>query len=425
MKTYDNIHKGLLKIETLYNNAMRVNKKELFKVAEYLVKMQKEDGSFGLIDDYRIDADCAIEYGFVPTYYCAAILMKTSLLCEVNELKDVEEALSRALVFCERRKLRGSGFDTVSGLVKSLNIFINAGVFEWINKEENRKNSFIAIIKDSLEFMETAVDTGRTVYDWQIDYKNEFTDIVSAYHKSIYPEDKEVWYVAYGSNINEERFLEYINRCTDKTYSVESKYYEIPYSIYFAGKSARWDNAAVAFLDTNSKGVAIGRAYKITMKQLDEIQYMEGSKYDKRVFLGNEEGLPAFTFTSSRKLSNKTPDKAYLDVILKGLTETDKVRSEEVLKYYLINRVLNEKQISVIKVLRQAEHGLSIYDIAEKVNMPINEISDGVIALSKLIGLIKQDGRSIASGVETNDRKAVYYTVKEYRNIMDMLVIRN
>ena len=421
MKTYDNIHKELLKIETLYNNAMRVNKKELFKVAEYLVKMQKEDGSFGLIDDYRIDADCAIEYGFVPTYYCAAILMKTSLLCEVNELKDVEEALSRALVFCERRKLRGSGFDTVSGLVKSLNIFINAGVFEWINKEENRKNSFTAIIKDSLEFMETALDTGRTVYDWQIDYKNELTDIVSAYHKSIYPEDKEVWYVAYGSNINEERFLEYINRCTDKTYSAESKYYEIPYSIYFAGKSARWNNAAVAFLDTNSKGFAIGRAYKITMKQLDEIQYMEGSKYDKRVFLGNEEGLPAFTFTSSRKLSNKTPDKAYLDVILKGLTEVEHSKSEEVLKYYLYKRVLSDKQIAVLKVLRQSEHGLSIYRIAEALDIPVKETGDIAVELACKIGIIKQDIRSVEYDLEGNDGIAVYYTLKRFRDIIDII----
>ena len=73
-----------------------------------------------------------------------------------------------------------------------------------------------------------------------------------------------VWYACYGSNINRERFMRYINRCSDTTPPVEDRPYEFKHPVFFAGHSSIWENKGTAFLDVWSEGDALGRIYKIT-----------------------------------------------------------------------------------------------------------------------------------------------------------------
>jgi hypothetical protein len=75
-----------------------------------------------------------------------------------------------------------------------------------------------------------------------------------------------VWYVGYGSNVHEQRFLCYIRGgtprfgkkhskgCTDKTPPVEKKAITISYPLYFAlpdknTKTSNWGAGGVAFID--------------------------------------------------------------------------------------------------------------------------------------------------------------------------------
>jgi hypothetical protein len=70
-----------------------------------------------------------------------------------------------------------------------------------------------------------------------------------------------VWYVAYASNLFEERFLHYIrgggfrlggsyaDGCTDTTPPVANKQIRIPHRLYFAKSSSRWGGGGVAFVD--------------------------------------------------------------------------------------------------------------------------------------------------------------------------------
>lgn len=89
-----------------------------------------------------------------------------------------------------------------------------------------------------------------------------------AHDKSIY-----VWYVAYGSNLNTERFLKYMNisrHHKDKFTEdeIESVSVEVPHGIYFA-KSGRWGSGGICFLDVDNKEEQsnVFRAYRMTIEQ--------------------------------------------------------------------------------------------------------------------------------------------------------------
>ena len=148
-----------------------------------------------------------------------------------------------------------------------------------------------------------------------------------------------VWYASYGSNIMYDRFLCYIqggtfyannkqyNGCKDKTPPLSSKAVIIPYEMYFGNESSSWKNndgkkTGVAFLDTLKKGATVGRMYLITEKQFDDIWEQEcklADWYDKKVFLGEYEGFPVWTFTNSKGCDKEEPSEKYLDVIRKGI----------------------------------------------------------------------------------------------------------
>ena len=43
---------------------------------EEIIAFQDNDGSYKLIDSYRVEADARVDYCYMPTYLCAAIIIK-------------------------------------------------------------------------------------------------------------------------------------------------------------------------------------------------------------------------------------------------------------------------------------------------------------------------------------------------------------
>ena len=86
-----------------------------------------------------------------------------------------------------------------------------------------------------------------------------------------------VWYACYGSNINRERFMRYINNCTDRTEPVEDRPYEFAHPVFFAGASSIWGGKGKVFLDDTADGHAFGRIYKITDEQYSDAKENHGT----------------------------------------------------------------------------------------------------------------------------------------------------
>lgn len=157
-----------------------------------------------------------------------------------------------------------------------------------------------------------------------------------------------VWYACYGSNINVDRLMIYINGdkegkfghlegCSDKAKPQDAKPYIFNSPIYFARHSSRW-NGGVAFLDYEKRGKSYGRIYKLKMSQFKDVFMQEygPNSYDAIIYVGEYENLPIFTFTSSYKRKDiEKPSKEYLDVIKNGILDTyTNLKDEDVEKYF-------------------------------------------------------------------------------------------
>lgn len=256
----------------------------------------------------------------------------------------------------------------------------------------------------------------------KINYENQpwYQGIAKAINNS-----NLLWYACYGSNINKERFMKYIEGCSDKTPPRDERPFIFDYPIYFSNNSPSWDYKGVAFLDINKKGKSFGKIYLITKEQFEEIKLQEGSNrnwYGKTVDLGLIDGIPVKTITKEERTSDVIPSPRYLDVKKKGIKDTYPELTLSDIDVYLMKSYLNENHVSVLKYLRSQAHGVSVRKIASDLNYNMSTVINIINDLREC-GLIKQDGRSVASNINWNDSEAIYYTVVDKREDIDKLFL--
>lgn len=165
-------------------------------------------------------------------------------------------------------------------------------------------------------------------------------------------EHMHVWYVGYGSNLLRERFNHYIlggkfrwggkpnNKCRDSTLPKENRVFIIPHRLYFANNSDWWQGNGVAFIspEPDKDAYTYGRMWKITKEQFEHIWKEEGNGknwYNKKLDLGQENGIPIYTITHSSELQFSTPSDNYVKTIIAGLKETYNLSDEKIIKYLI------------------------------------------------------------------------------------------
>ena len=229
-----------------------------------------------------------------------------------------------------------------------------------------------------------------------------------------------VWYACYGSNINRERFMRYINNCTDRTEPAEDRPYEFAHPVFFAGTSSTWEGKGKAFLDDTADGHAFGRIYKITDEQYREVKVYEGGDYTKKVELGMLEGIPVVTFTCRQKPEPEraVPSAEYLEVILSGLRETYPDIRESALAADLVHGIFNDHEIRILDCMRRSDHGLKIRSIEEITGLELIKVKEIITSLVRM-KVIRQDRRSLR--YEETDDRAVFYTEENDRYVIDKI----
>ncbi len=195
---------------------------------------------------------------------------------------------------------------------------------------------------------------------------------------------KKVWYASYGSNLSRDRFNSYIVGGTpigsdtehegarDKTEPEDDVPIRFHGRMHFAAHSGRWGWGGVAFMDHDSAGHALGRAYQIGVEQFDDVVAQENGKkpgditvdtvkalefgtervvpglYGTLVHIGDYKGAPVFTFTSNftasealeskhdikaKTSSTNKPSDNYVRMVGSGLAETFQMEVEEQADY--------------------------------------------------------------------------------------------
>jgi hypothetical protein len=176
-----------------------------------------------------------------------------------------------------------------------------------------------------------------------------------------------VWYVAYGSNMNSQRFGCYLSGgrprgarrtylgCRDPSPPVRDVGIHLAGGLTFAGSSTVW-GGGIAFFDPRADGELAARAYLLTFGQLSDVVAQEtrrpvgdlalGSAADRRwplpsityetlLHVGDRDGLPMFTITSLQNLAPAPPSAAYVHTMLYGLGETFGWTADERVDYLL------------------------------------------------------------------------------------------
>jgi hypothetical protein len=187
-----------------------------------------------------------------------------------------------------------------------------------------------------------------------------------------------MWYCSYGSNLSEDRFLCYIKGgkpkgsdrtevgCRDKSLPLKNKPIKMDNELLFVESSVRWSNMGVAIVNPNTKNnlKSYGRMYLITKEQFIDIVkqengislekaqqidftknnkgnnsvLLEGKRYGLILCIGEDEGYPIYTFTTSKnvdKIEINAPSKEYLQMIASGLVETYGLNNNELANYFL------------------------------------------------------------------------------------------
>jgi len=168
----------------------------------------------------------------------------------------------------------------------------------------------------------------------------------------------QVWYVAYGSNLLEDRFLAYLVGCdddrpwgphrgaTDPTPPSGDRRVVVPHPVFFGGHSTRWDGGC-CFCPHEASPVdrlpVVGRAWRITWDQMADVVAQENGRptsearlpdrppaeggavrvldgvIDLLIGMAPVDGEPACTLGSSAPPPVGPPSAAYRAVLADGM----------------------------------------------------------------------------------------------------------
>lgn len=120
-------------LKNFSNEDIKVNDELYNKNLNIIIDFQDADGSFKLVDSFKIPSDSCIHYCYIPTYICTGILMKAFLTDSIAFTSKAKNALLNGLKRSCDINLCGHGFNALNGQIKALNIFMKSGLREFMD----------------------------------------------------------------------------------------------------------------------------------------------------------------------------------------------------------------------------------------------------------------------------------------------------
>ena len=196
-----------------------------------------------------------------------------------------------------------------------------------------------------------------------------------------------VWYAAYGSNLDPDRFEHYlaggrpdgarraVPGARDDSPPREHRAVELPGEMFFAWESPTW-GGGVAFYDADADDRTFARAYLLTEGQFADVAAQEmhrhpaedidlahvmehrrhamgPGRYETLHLVGELDGIPMLTFTAEdpERLHVNAPSVPYLQLVARGLQRSHGLSSEEVVAHLASRRGLDGERDLVVEVV--------------------------------------------------------------------------
>lgn len=156
--------------EDIYNNPWNKN-------FNTILDFQDTDGSFKLLDSFHIPSDARVDFCYMPTYICCAILMKTLLKDDSKVSSREKSALQNGLKISCSRNLTGHGYDSLSGQIEALKIFMKGGIREFMDLYHDFCPEFSEMIKRIISNFRNMESQNDFLGDWGESYETDIRAI--------------------------------------------------------------------------------------------------------------------------------------------------------------------------------------------------------------------------------------------------------
>lgn len=172
---FGELNKMLADLDEFLSEDANPNDKEWSKNLNAIIDFQNLDGSFKLLDSDEVPIDAKVDFCLTPTYLCTAILMKACLAD--SKAFSLNEALSKGLEKSCAKGFNGHGFEALKGQIEAINIFMNAGVREFIDIYPEICPEFTQIIGTIVSRFQKWECRGKFTGPWGESYEDEIRAI--------------------------------------------------------------------------------------------------------------------------------------------------------------------------------------------------------------------------------------------------------
>ena len=251
---FDELSEMLLGMKDFLAEEADFNDKQWIENLNALIDFQDGDGSFKLFDSFNIPSDARVEFCYLPTYLATATLMKAYLTDSESFTIKETSALSNGLKMSTARNLTGHGYEGLKGQIEAVNIFMKAGLNEFLDLHADLCPEFSEMIGEIISGFEDMEAQGKFTGPWGESYEDEIRAI------NHYFRQRKVF--VYGTLMKGETNHGFLRNSTflAKT-AIEG------YDMYDCG----WYPAIVA-----GDGLIIGELYSVPLEDIPSIDSLEG-----------------------------------------------------------------------------------------------------------------------------------------------------
>ena len=259
---FDELSEMLCGLRDFLKEDVNPNDKQWTENFKGILAFQDSDGSFKLFDSYEIPSDARVDFCYLPTYMCTAILMKAYMTDSNAFTSSEKSALQNGLKMSCARNLCGHGYEALKGQIDALNIFFNAGLNEFMDLHSDLYPEFSDMIDKIVSKFQDMEAQGKFIGPWGESYENEIKAV------NEYFSQRKVF--VYGTLMRGEANEHYLEDsvCLGPA-TIEG------YDMYNVG----WFPAIIA-----GDGLIVGELYSVPLSDIPAIDMLEGegSLYTKR-----------------------------------------------------------------------------------------------------------------------------------------------
>ena len=259
---FDELSQMLFSLNDFLDEDVDFTNKQWVKNLEAIIDFQDEDGSFKLFESYDIPSDARVDFCYIPTYICSAILMKAYMTDSSAFGKNEKSALTAGLKMSCVKNLFGHGFEGLKGQIEALNIFMKAGIKEFIDLYPDLSPEFTEMIEKIISGYKDKIVQSNFTGPWGESYEAEIKSVVQYFRQ------RKVF--VYGTLMGGESNHGYLENSTFLgNATIEG------YEMHDCG----WYPAIVA-----GDNLIIGELYDVPLEDMPSIDMLEceGSLYVKR-----------------------------------------------------------------------------------------------------------------------------------------------